>query len=498
MILLGDSAIVMMVMSGNKILERHLAASTAEGQELLKAILRRYPNATNTLFLDTIDQNYSKQVLPSVSALNINKLVSRYLDKEYKKDDLKGALFLGREKTGRKDWNYLFMAVPKVDPFASWLNFLLEQRNALRRISLVPVEASIFAGKFNKVFHREVPHADWQLFVFHNRVSGFRQVVFHKGRMVFSRLVEQGIETVSEVIAGNIEQEVSNTLEYLRRLSLQDEDPIDIYACIGNEIKNHMSEDKIRGHGMHLFTPYELAEILGIKNGIEIEDRYSDIIFLASIAKHRPILALHSIESKKLLMLHRLLNSFKLITASALPIMLFYTLVQAMSFITLNKDLTFLEKNHTRVEKLWKVKEKETLGAMTAESQLITDMIALYQTLAGDKADSPFSLLSRLALINRDGIMIQSIDWKATSIPVEQQVNGIKRNIDLTFRLDFIITDRSVETLFNRFDTFMTALKKAVPEYTVESSSLPERISLYGDEKSVPVQITIHTKTEGS
>ena len=83
-----------------------------EGQERQQTPLTNAP--PKPLFeIDSIDQVFVQQTLPPVSSMSVQKLINRRLEREFKPEDIKGALVLGKEKTGRKDWNFLMVSVEK-------------------------------------------------------------------------------------------------------------------------------------------------------------------------------------------------------------------------------------------------------------------------------------------------------------------------------------------------------------------------------------------------
>ena len=65
------------------------------------------------LVIDNMDQSYIQQSLPPVSSFSVQKLIKRRLERDFGKNDIKGAISLGRDTGGRKDWNFLMVALER-------------------------------------------------------------------------------------------------------------------------------------------------------------------------------------------------------------------------------------------------------------------------------------------------------------------------------------------------------------------------------------------------
>jgi len=54
--------------------------------------------------------------LPPVSRFR-PKLIRRRLERDFANSEIRGAILLGREQTGRKDWNFMMVALEKSRSF---------------------------------------------------------------------------------------------------------------------------------------------------------------------------------------------------------------------------------------------------------------------------------------------------------------------------------------------------------------------------------------------
>src|SRR5262249_30241251 len=122
---LGDEGAILIYLKGNAVQSRQFIPDASEHNlREFKQTLAKNVHAPLVMVIDSMDQSYVQQTLPPVSSLSVNKLIKRRLERDFASSDIKGALLLGREKTGRKDWNFLMVAVEKSPQLTLWLDFI--------------------------------------------------------------------------------------------------------------------------------------------------------------------------------------------------------------------------------------------------------------------------------------------------------------------------------------------------------------------------------------
>ena len=140
-LMVGDDGAVMLLMQGNNVIKRLFSPSSEPTHvKPLLDILSANPKLPIYMLVDTIDQSYIKHTLPPVSPMSVGGLVKRRLKKDFAKEDMKGALSLGREKTGKREWNYLLVGVPTSGIVGEWLDLIMELNNHFKGVFLAPVE----------------------------------------------------------------------------------------------------------------------------------------------------------------------------------------------------------------------------------------------------------------------------------------------------------------------------------------------------------------------
>jgi len=126
-LIIGDEGAILVFMQGMKVLRRLFAPSAqASHSEAMMDIMKANPKAPISVLADVIDQQYVPHNFPPVSSLAVGGLVKRRLERDFQPEDLKGSLAVGRDKSGRREWKYLLVALAKTPLIAGWIDLLVE------------------------------------------------------------------------------------------------------------------------------------------------------------------------------------------------------------------------------------------------------------------------------------------------------------------------------------------------------------------------------------
>ncbi len=288
-LLIGDDGGILVYMQGVRVVRRLFAPSPQPTHtEAMVDLVRSNPTVPIYVLADVIDQQYVRQTFPPVSQFSVGGLVKRRLNRDFQAEDLKGAIPLGRDKAGRKEWNYLLVALGKTPLVGAWLDLLVELPNEFGGVYLSPIEAANYVAMIHKA-KGTVNVQSWQLMVSHNKVSGFRQMVLQDGKLVFTRVSQAIDDGIPAVIAGNIEQEILNTLEYLRRLNLQENALIDATVIVAQDVKDLLDMRRFGFSNSYVLSPLDIAEALQLEQAALSADRFGDVVMASAfgIAKKR-------------------------------------------------------------------------------------------------------------------------------------------------------------------------------------------------------------------
>ena len=497
--LIGEEGSILSYFIGKKLSKRLFASwNSSEDKTALERLLASDPKAPVYVLLDLLEQSCIQQSLPAVSSLSIGKLVKKRLERDFPPNDIKGAIPIGREKTGRKDWNYMFVSAHMSPPFSNWMDFLFLQKNRVAGISMLPLEGETLAKTLNKKQSNNAKEKEdaknkkqkeWQCIVLHNKVSGFRQIVLRQGKLVFTRLIHASENDLPGVVAGNIEQEIVNTLEYLRRLSFQEKSEIDILIFVSADVKSHFEINAIRGHPITVYTPFELAENLRIPSAVYQSDRFTDAVFITNFSHHRPVLRLHSNLTKKLATITWANAWAKAFTVLLIPLILVYLAHSYIEITRMKEVITFAEERRNNLQHIWNGKQEDVQSMQTENNAKINDMVNLYRLLS-EGGENPLNVISRFNAAKGPNTLVSSIDWELLESEASKQRQK-KPSVSVLFNVELYNKGKSFEELFNTFDSFVHRVETNFPGYKVEFSELPDKLTLNENNKVIPIQVKI-------
>lgn len=499
--LIGDDGAILVYIEGG-VVQRRLFAATPDRQHTKSFIdlINEYPQAPIYMLVDTLDQSYVKHSLPPVTPLGLGKLVQRRLERDFAKEDIKGALNLGREKKGRKDWNFLLISISPAAGLQGWLDLVLDLHNHFRGIYLLPVECEIFITQLSKKLDipssitlsedlaeetapkrrislpgRKVKNQGekaeftlnaprWQLLVTHHKVGGFRQVVLKDEKLVFTRITQGAEAPTPAITAGNVEQEVLNTIEYLKRLSLTDTAALEIYFIISQEIKDQLTANRIPCKKAHILTPYEAAELFNLKQAVLSADRYGDMVLATSFGlqkKHR--LKLNPTYADKLDKFYK--ASMALRTAGGLISALAAVFI-IVNLFTIPSQLIDLQKLHD--EERAKKAEFSTLQSasskMTESADEISNVVEATDLITTEKFDVIKSIAQAATFID-ESHLISSFDWHIENMLEEDATKPLASYINL--ETDVVFSSGRTKVMNEEKNNFIEQVKKTYPDYTL-------------------------------
>ncbi len=281
---IGDEGGILVYMHGVKVVRRLFAPSPQPSHtEAMIDLVRSHPAVPVHVLADVLDQQYVRQTFPPVSQFSVGGLVKRRLGRDFQTEDLKGSIALGRDKTGRKEWHYLLIALAKTPLVSAWLDLLVELPNEFGGVYLAPIEATNYLAMLHKA-KGNMNVKSWQLMVSHNKVSGFRQIVAQDGKLVFTRVSQAIDDGIPAVIAGNIEQEILNTLEYLRRLGFQDNTGLDATVIVAQDVKDLLDIKRFGFSTNYVLSPLDVADALDLEQAALSADRFGDVVMASAFA----------------------------------------------------------------------------------------------------------------------------------------------------------------------------------------------------------------------
>ncbi|MDG1287667.1 MAG: hypothetical protein P8P30_08930 [Rickettsiales bacterium] len=471
---IGDEGAVISYVVGKRV-EKKLFVTSSDGDSLgnLQKLLNSDPQAPISLLLDSIDQSYQTQSFPPVAKLSVQKLVDKRLERDFSPGDITSSLPLGKEKTGRNDWKFLLISVVPSPQLMQWVDFVLDINNPFKGIFLVPVEAENFIRQLSSKKKSEQSDAMWHMLVLHNKVSGFRQIITRNGRLTFTRLTQaSSTESVPLVIAGNIEQEIVSTIEYLKRLSFRDDEGLDVTVIAAEEVVHAIDEKKIGPHNEALFiTPTEAAEAASLPAENYTDNHFVDIIFSAAFHNSKKkVLPLHTKISKVLGRLQSGIMAVKYATFLFVVLIILGIAFYAYSWFDSFSSEGPLNESIQRTQQQVNVLKKGD-ELLPDDIEKIEDAVSIYETFAEQKY-VPLDFVEQLIDANKRGVLIRKIDWNSDTDfkkRAKKQAAFVSINVDIEFTKRF----PTAEARLGKINEYLDNLRVRFPEYIITHTKIP-------------------------
>lgn len=468
---IGDEGAVLMYVKRGSIERRLFAAKPdAAGTSAMTEILATAKSAPIYMLLDVIDQQYMRQSFPPVSAMSLAKIVQRRLDRDLPADDIKSAIQLGRDKEGRKEWHYLLIAISQTPELQSWLEWLLEQDNSFKGIHLVPLEAARFLQKL-KAGNNANLEAPWQIVFMHTKVGGFRQVVLHDGKLVFTRISQVTEDSSSAFLAGSVEQEIQNTLDYLRRFDLENNQVVSVCVIVGADVKAQVDLKRFGFSHHELMTPFEASQMLGQDNTALFADNYSDIIFAYAFLHGAPVKRIMPQAAARVTSIEKSILAAKIIAASVGAVCFLLSIFMLVSYVGNTAEISDTNAQQKTIA-LQQVQLQKIVGNQHESEKIAGSVTALWNAKKiGDFI--PFDFIRQLAPVLRDDVRVTAFDWhKMPALAAGAYVEG-PTDVEIIVSVEFTGAYSDDVAYAIAATAQNDAMAASFPRYKIETTGLP-------------------------
>ncbi len=469
----GDDGVIVSHIIGKKVMRKiFLSSSDADSMVALKDLTDKDPKAPISILLDSIDQSYQTQSFPPVAKMSVQKLVNKKLERDFAAGDITTSLPLGKEKEGRQDWKFLLISIVPSPTLMQWVDYILELENPFKGIYLVPVESEILIKNLIGKKPKDEKQSVWHMLVLHNKVSGFRQVITKNGRLTFTRLTQANTgDNAPLVIAGNIEQELVSTIEYLKRLSYREDEGLDITVIASPQIVEAIDSNKIGTHNnANFITPSQAAEKLGFDEDDYSDNHFTDIIFSAAFSNNRKkVLPLHSELSKKISLFQKSVSAVK---AAAILLCLLIVLGMVYFAYLWYSSLSSAAPIESSIDRNQKLISGITQEAETLPKNIkkIENSVYIYQTFA-DQKHVPIDFVKQLIEVSQNGTLVKNISWKSSN-SFADRASKKQDTITIEVAVNLLETARTSEARIELVNEYLEALRNKFPEFEITHNDI--------------------------
>ena len=295
-LIIGDQGAVLLRIASGRVRDHCYARSTSPADSAHMAdILAQSPNAAIYPLIDILEQSFTKETIPPASMFDDARLVQRRLDTTFPNVAITASHYLGRDTSGeRRDKRYLLAGLPGSLSLDDWLVWINDRHNPVKPLSLLPLEAVTLAVSLSRLFHPKSDLPQWIMLVTRHRTGGFRQVVLRHGEFVFTRLTQGPSDNADTVeVATAIKREHSLSMGYLRRMSFNDDQGMDIIVVGAPDVGPALLDLGMLENQLRVITPTDACEHLNLTGVAEPGDDYGEGLHGAAFGqKRRPIMSL--------------------------------------------------------------------------------------------------------------------------------------------------------------------------------------------------------------
>lgn len=436
--IIGEDGLVVVYFVDGAIKSRafHTQPDMEETKEMRKWLIGD-PDARISIFIDTLDQSYTQRALPVVGFWGAQKLAANRLQKDFSKQQLKAALSVGRLPTGRRDHVYIFASASHEGIVQNWLKFLLPFPNIIKGIYLLPIELYSVVEVL-KADHKNHPAlkidakqqknpqddselGHWELLLVNNKSGGYRQVAYCNRTIIFTRLLSSSGNTEDDVMAGNIEQEIVSSVEYLRRIAVVDVRKIDLYLIIPDGIKQYLRTNRLGVTNAQIYNPYQLAQHLGTVDPLtKAKDRFTDPAVLAACYLHKKRLAtMHIQETRRVMIMVNYISAGIFASYASVPMFGILALWQLMGVAQGVNNLSDLRQQSAVLKSQLATRtqahdaSKNQYGK-NANVEKIKEMTSIFADITALNVN-PLISIYKLAAISPSTVKIKDVKWKYLS-----------------------------------------------------------------------------------
>jgi len=486
---LGDRGAIITLQKGKEIAKKLFVSKlTIEAMEKLKQFFHTNKRAPIYILLDTIGQNYNHKTFPAVNRFDLYSLVKRKFEQEIPKKDLKGKIFIDRDKATKK-WNYLFISTPIDSPLKEWLNFVNKLQNRLHGIYFLPLEMQNFASQLlkNMQFTKNL-RPKWLLIITQNKVSDLRQIATNEDVLIFTRLLSQ--ESMKLNFGEKLKNDILRTCEYLRRFSttfkMKD---LMVITITDQEMKKQLENVKIQNINFVKFTPFEIAQNFKLSKTVANKDSKCFDILMASIfLQSKKVLKFYDIRISQINRLFIIFNLLKKTTIAFATLILAIFILRIYFKTTSDMKIKKIVQEISDKTKLLQARKEEEFGLEKENVEEIIEIGSISQLISKAKKDPRVSF-DKFYNTQKNLSITYNINWFINNFDFENLDKNFK--VNATYEVILLNDTGNIDDLFKNFDLFSKRINTNFAKDKVNYSKLPSNIDFNKKYYSFPIKVNI-------
>ncbi len=408
---------------GVKFLESFVWETPDFSSEVAETIIKEGKRHPVIILNDMVEQHYRKERIPSVSALDKKNVLDRRLGIAFPNHKIRSALPLKNksfEDKSRKGNPYLFAAIPTSNAYQLTVQAVEFSGAPLEGLYLLPVEASsVVATLSAKLSKKDRKKTIWTIFAGQHHNGGLRQIVTRDGELALTRMtpiVDTDIEP--ELWAKEVSNEISATMSYLARFGYKETDGLRI-VVIANDKVSRFFEPAAKGQ-VHIMGSDDVASLLGVRLGQQMDGRYADPIHIAYLAKlNKFLLPMKSAAVSRLSMPRKIASGLLFLLLAGCAYFGYVSFNAFKETSTLSDRLVVAKQQKETLEQEYN-RELEIKKAMGFDFALVNSAITVFNDIEREKM-KPLSLMRQVGIALGTDIHLDSFTIKSEKVRIQNQ-----------------------------------------------------------------------------
>ena len=247
---------------------------TDEQTQDIISCLNRSPRRPVHILIDLQAQQMTLATIPPISYFDRKKLLERRLQQTFPQTALRASL-------KAPDNQELLIALDETETLNFWRKKCAQLSNPSDKTSLLPIE---LAGLLQRIMPETKD--GWGVLLIWHKTGGFRQIVTHKGFVVFTRLTPSLPSTTHVDFATSaLTTDIQATRRYLGRLGLANKDALPLVAILPQNMKSAFQKAPLETSKTLVLTPQEAGSLAKLHAPIKPKEENGDLLSLYWVAQ---------------------------------------------------------------------------------------------------------------------------------------------------------------------------------------------------------------------
>ncbi len=247
------------------------------------------------MFNDMVEQHYRKERIPKATFLDKANIVKRRLSAAFPSYPMRASLRLKDKNSsvaGEASGDiYLFAAVPLSDNVRKTFEAVRRAHASISGFGLLPVESSSMVQTLGRKLGKGLDRQSvWTVFVGQHQSGGLRQVVTRNGELALTRMTPIiDSDADPDTWSSEVVTEIKGTMSYLTRFGFDASDGLDVIVIASNSTADLVAAKVDFDCNLNVLTSVEAGNLLGLRLGVQKEQRYADPLHVAWLGKKKAL-----------------------------------------------------------------------------------------------------------------------------------------------------------------------------------------------------------------